>query len=77
MLFRSFTANRDEIKALTDERFCRMWEFYLAGCEMAFRHFKQAVFQFQLTKSVTAVPITRDYIGESERAGASGKTQAA
>ena len=74
---RRFMANRDEIKSLTDERFCRMWEFYLVGCEMAFRHFKQAVFQFQLTKNLKAVPISRDYIGESERAVAGGKTQAA
>jgi cyclopropane-fatty-acyl-phospholipid synthase len=72
-----FVANRDEIKALTDERFCRMWEFYLIGSEMAFRHFNQAVFQIQLAKRGTAVPITRDYIAEAERATSSGATVAA
>jgi cyclopropane-fatty-acyl-phospholipid synthase len=72
-----FIANRDEIKALTDERFCRMWEFYLIGAEMAFRHFKQAVFQIQIAKRVTAVPIIRDYIVDAERAIASGATVAA
>jgi cyclopropane-fatty-acyl-phospholipid synthase len=75
--YKRFMANRDEIKSLTDERFCRMWEFYLLGSEMAFIHFKQAVFQFQLTKKVTAVPITRDYIGDAERASAGQKTRAA
>jgi cyclopropane-fatty-acyl-phospholipid synthase len=72
-----FMANRDEIKALTDERFCRMWEFYLVGSEMAFRHFNQAVFQIQLAKRGTAVPITRDYLVETERALSSGATVAA
>jgi cyclopropane-fatty-acyl-phospholipid synthase len=72
-----FIANRDEIKALTDERFCRMWEFYLIGAEMAFRHFKQAVFQIQIAKRVTAAPIIRDYIVDAERAIASGATVAA
>jgi cyclopropane-fatty-acyl-phospholipid synthase len=72
-----FAANLDEIRALTDERFCRMWEFYLVGSEMAFRHFNQAVLQFQLSKHVNAVPITRDYIGEAERIVASSKTVAA
>ena len=74
---RRFTANREEIKSLTDERFCRMWEFYLVGSEMAFRHFNQAVFQLQLTRRLTAVPITRDYLGEAKRATAPGKTAAA
>ncbi|HET9148860.1 MAG TPA: cyclopropane-fatty-acyl-phospholipid synthase family protein [Alphaproteobacteria bacterium] len=72
-----FMANRDEIKSLTDERFCRMWEFYLLGCEMAFRHFNQAVFQIQIAKRVDALPITRDYISEVERAALGGKTAAA
>lgn len=74
---RRFMANREEIKSLTDERFCRMWEFYLVGSEMAFRHFNQAVFQLQLTRRLTAVPITRDYLGEAKRSSAAGKTAAA
>ncbi len=41
-----------------------MWEFYLAGSEMAFRNQGQMVFQIQLAKRVDAVPITRDYMAE-------------
>jgi cyclopropane-fatty-acyl-phospholipid synthase len=59
-----FQANRGEIAALYDERFCRMWEFYLAGAEMAFRHDNQVVFQIQLAKKVGTLPITRDYMME-------------
>jgi cyclopropane-fatty-acyl-phospholipid synthase len=62
-----FLANRDRIKALYDERFCRMWEFYLAACEMSFRHMRQFVFQLQITKHAQAVPLTRDYMYEIER----------
>ena len=40
-----FLANREKAKELYDERFCRMWEFYLAGCEMGFRYLGQVVFQ--------------------------------
>ena len=57
-----FNANRDEIRALYDERFCRMWEFYLAGSEATFRHGGHVVFQIQMSKRVDTVPITRDYI---------------
>lgn len=64
---RRFQANRDRIKALYDERFCRMWEFYLVGCEIAFRHMGQMVFQIQLARRQDAVPLTRDYITEYER----------
>lgn len=61
---RRFMANRAEALALYDERFCRMWEFYLAGCEAAFRFQNVAVFQVQCARSQDAVPITRDYIQE-------------
>ena len=44
-----------------DERFFRMWEFYLAGCGMAFK-WDQVVYQFQLAKNYTSTPVTRDYI---------------
>jgi cyclopropane-fatty-acyl-phospholipid synthase len=64
---RRFVANRDRAKALYDERFCRMWEFYLAGCEVAFRHLGQMVFQMQIAKRVDAVPLTRDYMVDVER----------
>jgi cyclopropane-fatty-acyl-phospholipid synthase len=63
-----FAAVRPEIAELYDERFCRMWEFYLGISEQSFRHRRQFVFQIQLAKRVDAVPITRDYIAEAERA---------
>lgn len=64
---RRLLANRSEVVALHGERFCRMWEFYLAGCEMAFRYDRMAVFQIQLSKRVDTVPLTRDYMFETER----------
>jgi len=65
---RRFAANRQKVEALYDARFCRMWDFYLAGCEVAFRYMNQMVFQLQLTKRQDAVPLTRDYITDFERA---------
>jgi cyclopropane-fatty-acyl-phospholipid synthase len=65
---RRFAANRDAITAIYDERFCRMFECYLAGSEVAFRREGQMVFQIQLTHKVDAAPLTRDYITEVERA---------
>jgi cyclopropane-fatty-acyl-phospholipid synthase len=62
-----FMAARDDAVALMGERFCRMWEFYLAGCELAFRHQNLMVFQIQLAKSAYALPVTRDYIARAER----------
>jgi cyclopropane-fatty-acyl-phospholipid synthase len=67
---RRFAANRDTIATIYDERFCRMFEFYLCGSELAFRREGQIVFQIQLTRDQTAVPLTRDYITETERADA-------
>ena len=64
---RRFTANRDEIATIYDERFCRMWEFYLAGAEMGFRREGLVNFQIQLVKRVDALPITRDYMYDLER----------
>ena len=61
-----FQANRDRVKKIYDERFCRMWEFYLAGSEIAFRNNGLTIFQIQLAKKPEAVPMTRDYIGEWE-----------
>jgi cyclopropane-fatty-acyl-phospholipid synthase len=60
--YERFQANRDRAVALYDERFCRMWEFYLAVCEMAFRNGPLMVFQIQLAPRRDAVPLTRDYI---------------
>jgi cyclopropane-fatty-acyl-phospholipid synthase len=65
---RRFQENRAEVARLYDERFCRMWEFYLAGCEVAFRRLDQMVFQIQLAKRQDALPLTRDYMLDWERA---------
>jgi cyclopropane-fatty-acyl-phospholipid synthase len=54
--------NKAKIIEIFDERFFRMWEFYLTGCEIAFKWGDQVVYQLQLTKSYTSTPITRDYI---------------
>jgi cyclopropane-fatty-acyl-phospholipid synthase len=70
-----FVANRDAIRALYDERFCRMWEFYLIGCELGFRYGGQMVFQMQLAKRQDAVPLTRDYMTDWERSH-TGSTRA-
>jgi cyclopropane-fatty-acyl-phospholipid synthase len=57
-----FQANRGAVIDLYDERFCRMWEFYLAGCELAFLYLKEMVVQIQLARDPLAVPITRSYL---------------
>ena len=57
-----FLGKKEEVLAMFDEKFFRMWEFYLTGCEMAFKWGDQVVFQFQLSKELTSVPNTRDYI---------------
>ena len=57
-----FLSKKDQVLQMFDERFFRMWEFYLAGSEMAFKWGDQVVFQFQLTKDFTSTPNTRDYI---------------
>ena len=64
-----FQLNRERVKQTAgyDERFCRMWEFYLAGCEVSFRYMNQMVFQIQIAKRQDAVPLTRDYMAETER----------
>ena len=62
-----FYANRDRVRELFDERFCRMWDFYLCGSEVAFRYGGHVVFQIQLTKQPGTVPQTRDYIFDEER----------
>ena len=61
-----FLTRRAEAAAIYDEAFCRMWEFYLAGSELAFRKNYMMVFQMQLAKRQDAVPLTRDYIAETE-----------
>jgi cyclopropane-fatty-acyl-phospholipid synthase len=61
-----FLARREEAVQLYDERFARMWEFYLAASEMSFRKQNLMNFQIQLTKRQGVVPITRDYIAREE-----------
>ncbi|TIT46859.1 MAG: class I SAM-dependent methyltransferase, partial [Mesorhizobium sp.] len=63
-----FAANRDKAKAIYDERFCRMWEFYLAASEAAFRWQDLVIFQFQITKKNDTLPMTRDYMAKCEKA---------
>jgi len=61
-----FLAHRDEVMRLYDQRFVRMWEFYLACSEMAFRESDMVVFQIQLARHKGATPATRDYIAHEE-----------
>jgi cyclopropane-fatty-acyl-phospholipid synthase len=74
-----FLANRERIKQLAgyDERFCRMWEFYLAACEVAFRYMNQMVFQLQIAKKQDAVPLTRDYMLDAEKGITATRSMAA
>jgi len=62
-----FVAKRDQAKAIYDERFCRMWEFYLSASEAAFRWSELMVFQIQLTRANNTTPMTRDYMVDAER----------
>ena len=57
-----FIKNKDKVLKMFDERFFRMFEFYLSSCEMAFKHGDQVVYQLQLIKKLNAAPSTRDYI---------------
>ena len=61
-----FLQNWDKAAALYDQRFCRMWEFYLASCEAGFRHNGLVVVQIQLSKNQQAVPLVRDYMYGNE-----------
>jgi cyclopropane-fatty-acyl-phospholipid synthase len=71
-----FNANGRRVAEIYDERFCRMWEFYLAGCEAGFRHGGLVNFQIQLSKRIDAVPLTRDYVVDWERSCAGRPTNA-
>jgi len=62
-----FQANRAMVAKMYDERFCRMWEFYLISAEMMFRTGSQLVFHMQLAKKRDAAPIVRDYITDLQR----------
>lgn len=65
-----FSAHAEKVLALYDERFYRMWEFYLVLCEIGFRRRTNMVFQMQLTRQIDRLPITRDYMFEAEEAAA-------
>jgi len=64
---RRFEANRPKIVAMYDERFCRMWEFYLISAEMMFRTGSQLVFHMQLARRRDAAPVVRDYVTDTQR----------
>ena len=74
---RRFEQNRDRIRTIYDERFCRMWEMYLVGAELAFRRDGHLVMQMQLAKAVDTVPLTRDYMVDWERAHSAASQQPA
>ncbi len=61
-----FLSHRKEAEAVLGDRFCRMWEFYLASAEAGFRYGGLMVFQIQLARKLDTVPRTRDYIGAEE-----------
>ena len=61
-----FTRRRAEVQRAFDDRFCRMWEFYLASAEASFRWARLLVFQMQVARDIAAVPLTRDYMGTAE-----------
>ena len=63
-----FQANRSRVATMMDERFCRMWEFYLISSELVFSHGSHMNFQLQFTKNVHTLPITRDYLSAAEAA---------
>jgi cyclopropane-fatty-acyl-phospholipid synthase len=72
-----FERNRDRLGRIYDERFCRMWEMYLVGSEIAFRRLDHMVFQMQLAKAVDAAPLTRDYMLDWEREHSAASDRAA
>ena len=69
----NFNRHRAEIARIYDERFCRMWEFYLIGSELSFRYDFNMVWQMQIARDIEAVPVTRDYMFDWERRAAMPK----
>ncbi|NNJ27250.1 SAM-dependent methyltransferase [Alienimonas chondri] len=65
-----FAENRERVAEIYDERFCRMWEFYLICCEMAFAEGNAMVWQMQLARDRAALPLTRDYMYEGVNSAA-------
>jgi len=64
-----FMANEDRARALYDDRFCRMWRYYLKASEHTFRHNRQCVFQMQMARKQDAVPLTRNYLYPAQTPG--------
>jgi cyclopropane-fatty-acyl-phospholipid synthase len=71
-----FEAQIDTARALYDDRFCRMWRYYLIASEMSFRNNAMAVFQFQLERRHGVVPFTRDYLYVPQQKAAEGMKKA-
>lgn len=69
-----FLDNRDRAVKLYDERFCRMWEYYLAISEVSFRFLRNCVFQAQLSRRLDAAPLTRDYMKDAPYIGGGKNT---
>jgi cyclopropane-fatty-acyl-phospholipid synthase len=65
--YQRFEHNRAKIAEMYDERFCRMWEFYLVSAEMMFQTGSQLVFQMQLARGRDTAPIVRDYVIDMQR----------
>ena len=63
---KNFVRNWHKAQQVYDERFCRMWEFYLATSETAFRYEGMMNFQVQMTKQQMTLPMTRDYMYDNE-----------
>jgi cyclopropane-fatty-acyl-phospholipid synthase len=70
-----FAENRVKAAAIYDERFCRMWEFYLAAVELEFLHGSHMVFQILVSKTRDAVPVIRDFMLDDERAALARRNQ--
>jgi cyclopropane-fatty-acyl-phospholipid synthase len=62
-----FMAQSARVREIYDDRFIRMWRYYLVASEMSFRAARHCVFQFQLSRRVDAVPLTRDYLYPTPR----------
>ena len=62
--YENFRNNEREIKKIYDEKFCRMWKYYLIASEISFRYYQHVVFQFQISKKIESLPLSRKYIYE-------------
>ena len=60
--YENFRNNEREIKKIYDEKFCRMWKYYLIASEISFRYYQHVVFQFQISKKLESLPLSRNYI---------------